>query len=73
MSTPLVSMLDALRGGATVASAVRDGGVRADLAEAMLAEATRLGFVQPAPDCGPCVPRADSLVCAACPLARAVR
>lgn len=64
------SVLAAVRRGQTVGAAARSLGISEELAEAMLAEATRLGLAVSARTvCGTCAPAAGSALCAGCPAA----
>ena len=71
MSGVFGAVVEQLASGSTPRAAARALGISPDLAEAVAAEATRLGIVISAgAACGTCVPKA-SIACAGCPMARA--
>lgn len=68
MSGVFDAVMDQLAAGSSPRTAARTLGISLDLAEAVAAEATRLGLVVTGGSaCGTCVP-ASSPACAGCPL-----
>ncbi len=70
MSGTFGAVMERLAAGDTPRAAARALGIRVDVADAVAAEAQRLGLVVTAGGaCGTCTPH-DSPACAGCPFAR---